>query len=1260
VVIAVGLSITRGILSFASHYKDEIAAWLVEGQEAELSIGSLNARIHNFRPMLVLEDSEVSIGVQRNIGFNVKALMLELDLWQSIEQRQVVFKDLLLDSLHFKIDLDAMPQRQNSVVEHPYQAIANVFLKQFTQFSIINSDIEIVHAGQRYHVDIASLDWLNIEQSYQGEGELRIGNDFNQGRLKLRVDLQGDASNIADLTAQLYLQAEQVNLAAFTEPGSRLAAQLKSNLNFSLWGDFSANQAPRWVAQWQDSQVQWGAGLSQQLEVHSGLSQVTQQGEYWRVDKLPWDMAINGITSDFALQGVVNQRQQAWRLSGLSLAGWSGLGALFPEASATLDWPKLIQAGELIDAELSYQRQPQSLTYKAQLQGLATNGQSFVPKLSGLNVELQGDLQQAHISLQQQGEFHLLEQFKQGLNIERLDAQVDVRFDKPGLSISSASTHLLTPELDFAGQWRLAWAEGEKWPFLSLMANAEIKDASKAYWYYPEVMPDKVYAYLEKALLAGQAKHSQVLWYGTLNHYPYNNMDGIFQAYVPLENASFQFDPHWPALQELQLDLLFQNDGLFMESQQAKLGKVPAQRISASIPRFYRHSELFITGELAGEASEVQAYLLQSPVEALSSSLQQLPLSGGDVKGEVYLNIPLSGGKVDVNGHVDFLGNNLDVLPTAMNLQQVSGRLLFQNEKLRSNGLKARWRNLPLTVKLATSAEPQSYQINLDLAGRWPVADMERALALPFGEYAEGSLDWQGDLAIQLKPDGLFDYQGDIRSELLGLGLKMPAPMDKSAQQSWPSLLSVSGDQLSASINLESNKIISLNGLVDFSQGQKRLKYALLNLGENNPLRWQGQGLAMSFDFDELDIMPWLKWVKAQTSETIETPESEYSNVSLVVPELLFVRGTVAKAKLIGQSIDDLDIAYLPRSNTQLQIESQQLVASLAAPQQPSVYMPVRLNIEKAQLGDLDFSLLKEPPSAKIPQTLSAAKQDSWLTKLPPLIVDCQDCQLGPYRLGKLNLNLPIAEQNMPKGSLRVDWGHTQLSSDLSWALQDGQETAGLKGSFTSNSLEKLIDDMGYDSPLKNTPARYNFDLNWQDGLFAPQKETLTGSLELKADKGVVTEISDKGTRVLTLASLDTIRRRLQLDFSDVFEKGLHFDSMSASVNFDHGLADNQDFYLDGVAGVMRGKGQVDLASGIIDYRVSYSPKVTSSLPVLAAFLVTPATGVAVLALSKLLEPVVEVVTQIDFALKGNIAEPELIELERVKKEIAVPEEFRQ
>ncbi len=1260
VSIAVGLSITRGILSFATHYKDEIAAWLVEGQEAELTIGSLNARVHNFRPMLVLEDSQVSIGPQRNISFHVKALMLELDLWETIEQRQVVFKDLLLDNLHFNINLDALQaQQQQAASQHPYQAIADVLLEQFTQFSITNSDIEIMHSNQRWRVEVASLDWLNTEQSYQGEGELRIGGDSNQGRFKLRINLQGDASNIADLSAQLYLQAEQVNLAAFAEPDSRLAERLKSDLNLSLWGNFSAQQAGRWVAQWQDSQLQWGDGFSQRLRIHSGLTQVTKQAERWRVDKQPWDIAINGIASDFSLQGVFNQTQQRWRLQGVDLATWSTLGALYQEALPTLDWSSLIQAGEVVDAELTYQLQPQSLTYKAQVQALATNGQSFIPQMSGLNVALQGDFQQAHLQLQQQGEFHLLDQFKQGLTIEHLAADVDFAFDKPGLTISSAATHLRTPELDFAGQWRLAWAEGNKWPFLSLMANAEIKDAAKAYWYYPEVMPDKVYAYLEKALLAGQAKHSQVLWYGTLNHYPYEDMDGIFQAYVPLEDASFQFDPNWPALQELQLDLLFQNDGLFMESQQAKLGKVPAQRISASIPRFYSHSELFIAGELAGEASEVQAYLQQSPIEALSSTLQQLPLSSGNVKGEIYLNIPLSGGDVDVNGHVDFLGNELDVRPTNMHLKQVTGRLVFQNEKLRSNNLQARWRDLPLSVKLSTEAAPHSYWVNLDLGGRWPIANMERALAMPLGEYAKGSLDWQGDLAIQLNPGGLFDYQGDFRSELLGLGLKMPAPMDKSELQSWPSLLSVQGDQLGASINLESNKTVSLEGEVDFSQGQKQLKYALLNLGENNGMRWQGQGLAMSFDFAELDMLPWLTWAKQQISEAPTAAESEYTNVDLTVPELVFVRGTVGKAKLLGQSIDDLDIAYLPRSKTQLQIESRQLIASLAAPSPPSVDFPVHLNIEKAQLGELDFSLIKDSLRTKSLIDVDEPSQNSLLTKLPPVVVDSLDCQFGPYRLGKFNLNLPIAQQSMQNGRLKIDWGHTQLSSDLFWTLKDGQERAGIKGSFTSSSLEKLIDDMGYDSPLKNTAARYNFDLNWQEGLFAPQKESLNGRLELKADQGVVTEISDKGTRILSLASLDTIRRRLQLDFSDVFEKGLHFDSMNASVNFDDGVADNQDFYLDGVAGVMRGKGEVDFTSGIIDYRVSYSPKVTSSLPVLAAFLVTPATGVAVLALSKLLEPMVEVVTQIDFALKGNIAEPELIELERVKKEIAVPAEFR-
>ncbi|MGY5452051.1 YhdP family protein [Agarivorans sp. MS3-6] len=1260
VIIAVCLSIARGILAFASHYKDDIATWLVNDTNATLSIGKLNARIHNFRPMLVFEDSKIAIGEQKDLQFSVDALMFEIDLWQSVEQSQVVFKDLVLDGVHFKLAID--PHKTSAKRSSPqnYQVFADLFLSQLARFSVTNSLIEINFPEYDLNLDIASLDWVNNGNLHQGDGEILIGQDLQNGQVKFRVDLLGDTNNLEGLTGKFYAKAQHLNMKAMQRAFGRSAEQFNSDLNLSLWADFGAKRQQRWLMQWQPSVVNWGAKQNQ-LVINSGLTQGLKVEDKWRVDKLPWDMALNDTAdADFSLQGLITKEQQSWQLAELDLAAWSSLLALIDNQESNIAWHNLITAGQLKHLDLDYFHQSKDLRYTASLEDVASLGQSFIPSLEYIDIEIAGDKSGAALQLNQQGKFGLAAQFDEILDIELFDSEITLSFAAPGLSIKSQYTHLITPELDFAGQWSLVWPEQGAWPVLSLMANAEIKDAGKAYYYYPKVMPEGVFDYLKGALLAGIAEQSQVLWYGQLNHYPYQQHNGIFQAFVPLNNARFKFDPGWPSLNELQLDLLFQNDGLFMESQRARLGEVPAQRITASIPKFYSGSELYITGNVAGSAEAVSEYLLQSPITALSDSLAQLPLSSGDVSGEVYLNIPLHAGTtVEVNGHVDFQDNNLGIIPTGMNLTQLNGRLYFQNEQLRTNNLNAMWRGLPLKVKFTTQADAENYLLDFDLAGRWPMTTAERSFGIPLNEYSSGKLDWQGDLLISLKPEGAFDYSGDFRSELLGLALKFPEPLDKLSEQSWPTALSLSGNQDGGDYLLEANQLISAQAKISFEEQQARLKHALLNLGPSNNLLWQGEGLAMSFDFPELELEPWMKWAKQQIKYSPKKPETDYTNVSLVIPELMFVRGAVQQAKFMGQPLDNFDVAYLPRSKTQVQIESDQLLASVSAPEQPTVEQPVKIIIEKAQLDEIEFSLFEEQTDQVIVQLEQQEQLDSLLKVLPPLSLACNDCQLGDYRIGNMKLDLPIEDQTMDNGRLWVDWGHSSLTAALFWKQADGHDMAGLAGSFSSNSLEKVIEDMGHDSPLKGTAGRFTFDVSWQDALYRPEMASLDGSIKVKTDKGVVTEMSDKGTRLLTLASLDTIRRRLTLDFSDVFEKGLHFDSVEASIAFDKGLANNQDFYLDGVAGSMRGKGEVDFRDGQIDYLVSYSPKVTSSLPVLAAFLVTPATGVAVLALSKLLEPVVEVVTQIDFALKGNIGEPQLIELERVKKEIKVPDEFR-
>ena len=163
---------------------------------------------------------------------------------------------------------------------------------------------------------------------------------------------------------------------------------------------------------------------------------------------------------------------------------------------------------------------------------------------------------------------------------------------------------------------------------------------------------------------------------------------------------------------------------------------------------------------------------------------------------------------------------------------------------------------------------------------------------------------------------------------------------------------------------------------------------------------------------------------------------------------------------------------------------------------------------------------------------------------------------------------------------------------------------------------------------------------------------TLAGSADYQLEGGTLREVNDKGARLLSLLSLDSLMRKLRLDFRDVFDKGFYFESMSASAKVNQGVVENNDFYMKGAAGNLRGKGIADLVRWRLDFDLSFSPNLGGTLPVVAAFSLTPITGLYVLALSKLLEPVVDVVTRIDFRVSGPLDAPRLVEAGRDRARI--------
>ncbi|WP_442886681.1 YhdP family protein [Arsukibacterium sp.] len=121
-----------------------------------------------------------------------------------------------------------------------------------------------------------------------------------------------------------------------------------------------------------------------------------------------------------------------------------------------------------------------------------------------------------------------------------------------------------------------------------------------------------------------------------------------------------------------------------------------------------------------------------------------------------------------------------------------------------------------------------------------------------------------------------------------------------------------------------------------------------------------------------------------------------------------------------------------------------------------------------------------------------------------------------------------------------------------------------------------------------------------------------------------------------------------------MFGKGFFYNRMHGSVSLHQGVAQTSDVQMDGVPGNLTIQGYADLVNRELDYQMAFAPKVTSSLPVIIAWMVNPATGLAALALDEMFQSA-EVISRINFTLTGSFDKPVVTEVNRHSKQVPVP-----
>jgi uncharacterized protein YhdP len=359
-----------------------------------------------------------------------------------------------------------------------------------------------------------------------------------------------------------------------------------------------------------------------------------------------------------------------------------------------------------------------------------------------------------------------------------------------------------------------------------------------------------------------------------------------------------------------------------------------------------------------------------------------------------------------------------------------------------------------------------------------------------------------------------------------------------------------------------------------------RLERGELSLGQA-PLPGRDEpGLGLFVKLDELDTDAWRAWLREHAGQS---QAASLSAVEINAAHWLYQ----------GEDWGALMLAARGGGETwtgtvDCRYGEGRFQALFAPGQRPSLRLDLEaLNFPKSAKN---ANGAKEEPApsgealnpAELPEVQARAKRLLWHgVDLGALELETQPSS-GGLKLKKLILRKPDRLLSLNNGA---------------WQRLKDQEETRVEGRLSLKDLGRALSEFELGDEIRATPLEARFSLAWQG---APQQAALRraqGDIDLKLGRGGVLKLDPGLGRALGVLNLASLRRLLLLDFSDLFGKGLAYDSMEGRFHLENGQATTPGFLIDAVAAKILITGRVGLADKDFDQKVAVMPHTLASLP---------------------------------------------------------------
>ncbi len=1238
ILLALLSAVVRVALPMAAGYKSEIESRVSDYIKSPVTIGELEAQWHGFGPQLHAADVLVIQSADRQVALD--KLVIDLNMFKSVWHGSPVINDLTLIGADLSIEyagdgamrIQGATGRKSATSNEGSRSLDSLsWLLNAGHINLQDARITFIDAKQK---ELRIEDFNLLARNRDGEHFLRVDMQLPAelgGKVSIGVDLSQSIKRFSDASGKIHVKADQLQFAGWRSLRSSALkrfgevsngfARLDGTVDVELWGTLESGQLDAARGQITASNITDVRNGDTVLDRIGTDVTYTNRPAGWVLQsdeaELQYGDEISVIDSvEFAYEPAPDID---WKLSSSSneipLALALRLPAMLLSTEAGVsrrDW--LIDAApsgvmHRFDSEFSMYKGDADISVNGSFYDVSLEAANGLPGVENLTGSLDISHNQGAVTLLAKSmQLDYPKALHQVVSIDDLQSEFNIDFKKIAEPTVEGTTKIATHGMQLELRHKLHAKKGQS-PHVDVIGQYQAADIGQLRDLLPtRQMTKSAQAWFKNAFKSGQIDNGSVILFGDLADFPFDEDEGVFKAGFDYSDVRMKFLGTWPAVENGngRVEL----SGFSLKSTTTS-GTMDGMKLVSAVARIadLKNPYLELESSTTGKLKQMIDFANSGPLASLLRPALANTSGTGAARVDVALELPLKlkrnefgkpiGRLVDdlkLNGNVFLKGNSFS-LPTAdVTANSITGAVGFNERGVRISNLNALYLDQVVRVSTDNKSKPGQRATQIRLTGALRAGDVLSHYDLPMAEYIEGVSKWDVILDLAgVRKNPTAGIELIAKSDLVGTRMRLPKPMEKFTSRSMPiTLRSMLGGASSSSEWYVNAGKLGSSRIVSNSDGLQSLA---INLGGGKLNRNLKEGIRIDGATTELAVDGWIEKI----AEVIDNlPESDEQNEIMPISVDLVTPSLVAGVESLGaaQLRVNTDKNYI-----NVVVDNPAIQGNLRYPRDHwTKTKPMKVRIAYAEMRVID-ALGSAPDKGDEKNRLDPRE-------LPPVEMRVSQFVWGDLNLRNVTLRGTPDHSGMQIDTLGFATGTTQLIGSGYWRVKDPQSVnPQLSGAqHTRLNLTLQSDDfgdglrfMGLDRIMDEGQGRITAAITWPDALYSPEIENINGTMNFDLERGRIIKIDPGAARLVGLFALQAIPRRLSLDFKDLVEDGLDFDTVAGQVEVANGIGNVSSIQLNGAVGVIEVTGETNLLTQNFDQTITVLPRVSSALPLLGA-----------------------------------------------------------